>query len=497
MKRTESRNRRSRNSTDEDRSVRVPHDSVNEMVLIAAVIVDEGARERYLRTIPAEHMFGTGHAHIWKTLKLLYSKGLHYDPATLRQLGGAELDVQYVEGLISQRPIVPPNLEHHVEMLKWDAARISTAQGAVTSFLEMLRDPRTEPQALRSAAKRIEAGLAVGQNRSLRNPVQLADEQTAIIAARRDGIATYGFGIPGLDLYGPGETGVDENNNTVDLEGCPRLVPGTAPGHVTCVTGVSGSGKTTATANGVRGMWKAGRRITYGAYEQGSGMTLELLALQELGFPRSKFMTGRFTDGELSQVSKMMHEMGERIVFDEIPYEGFTTRERNPNARALDRIAQSIIDSRCDVYVADLFRRSLKEMDPDDEERALMAVQQMAKQLHVHMVLVQQQNSKQVLATKTKFPRLDTIKGSGIWVEVPDLILAWHRPALWKNVPNDIINSFIFKQRHGDAPMMLEHGWDSQYGLVTGGKSVEMRFNDQESEGLDAFWGPLEPSHKV
>lgn len=478
-------------------AVRVPHDSVNEMVLIAAAIVDEQVRSHYLQLIPADIMYGKGHALIWSTLQAMDRKELYYDPATMKQIGGGDIDTQYVEGLIEQRPAAPPNLKHHVEMLRWDAARISTAQGPVTTFLEMLKDPRADPIALRSAADQIGLGLASGTNHSLRNPKQLVEEQMKIIEARLDGIATYGFGIEGLDLHEDGYTEVREGE-VVDLGGSPRLIPGTAPGMVTVVTGVSGSGKTTFMTRGILGMYLKGRRIAYGAYEQGSGMSLELLAAMSLGLSRTDLMVGNFDRDDLVDLREEMEQISHQVIFDEIPYSSFEAkRERYQNQRAMDRIAQSITDSRCDVYVADLFRRTMGETDPSDEERALLRMQAMAKALKVHIILVHQQNLKDVEVTKSKLPRRDTIKGSGAWVEVPDQILATHRPALWKNVPDEYIYSLVLKQRHGKWPIMVEHEWDPVYGSIEGGKTVDMQFgNEEDNAGGDSFWGPADKDKK-
>jgi hypothetical protein len=459
------------------------------MVLIAAVIVDEQARKHYLQTIPADVLFGTGHALIWSTLQAMDRKGLSYDPLTMRQMGG-ELDTNYVDSLIEQRPTAPSNLKHHIEMLHWDAARVNTAKGPVTTFLEMLKDPKSDPLALRSVAKQIEAGLATGANHSLRNPAQLVAEQMAVIRKRREGIATYGFGIEGLDYYGEGDFETVEGQR-VSLQGRPRLVPGTSPGTITVVTGVSGSGKTTATSRAVLGMYCSGRRITFGAYEQGSGMSLELLATMNLGYSRTDIMTGKFDESDEREIQEEMERLSQHIIFDEIPYNQFDERkQRFMNQRAMDRIAQSIVDSKCDVFVADLFRRTLGETDPSDEELALYKMQEMAKQLRVHLILVQQQNSKQVEATKRKLPSRDTIKGSGVWVEVPDEILAFYRPALYKNIPDDKLYSLILKQRYGRWPLMIEHDWDPTYGVIEGGKSVDMQFGgDDEAEGsIDAFF---------
>lgn len=448
-------------------SVRVPHDSVNEMVLIAAVIVDVDVRKKYLNSMPSEMFFGNGHALIWSTLQEMNRQGLEYDPATMKQLGGNELDVQYLEDLITQRPEAPPNLKHHVEMLHWDSARVATARGPLTRLLELMKDPKHDPSSVIGSAKEIVSSLSVVRSKSLRNTRQLIAEQMSDVRERREGRATFGFGIEGLDY--------DDNEE-------PRLIPGTAPGMLTVVTGVSGSGKTTGTARGVLGMFNEGRRITYGAWEQGSGMQLEMLAGMSLGMSRTDLMTGNFSDEDEDELKQEMARIGERVVFDEIPF--VRRRERYYNEKALDRIAQAIIDSRCDVYVADLFRRTLKETDPDDEEAALYTLQHMAKELNVHIIVVQQQKLKEVEATKAKIPKRDLIKGSSAYVEVADGIYAFHRPALWKNIPDDRIYSLVLKQRYGKWPIMVEHEWNPEYGSIEGGKEVEMNYgNDDESGG--------------
>ena len=488
-KRSQVKEEESRKKTGEA-TVRVPHDSVNEMVLIAAVLQDESARKKYLSTLSPDFFYGNGHSVIWSSLQEIDRKGLEYNPMTLKQIGG-DVDIKYVESLIEQRPVTPKNLSHHVEMLMWDNSRISTARGALTTFLALLKDPKSDPLATRVAAKQIETSLAVGNNQSLRNPNQLIDEQMRSIRKRRDGHATFGFGIEGLDTYTRGDTAIVDGRLT-DLNGKPRLVPGTAPGYVTVVTGVSGSGKTTATTRGVLGIYHDNRRVAYGAYEQGSGMSLELLAAMELGMSRTDLMTGRFDDEDESDLRSTMEQISERVVFDEIPFNNFDERKAKfQNQRAIDRIARSIIDSKCDVYVADLFRRTMGEMDPADEERALYRMQEMAKSLNVHLILVQQQNAKQVEASKHKLPSRETIKGSGAWVEIADQIIAWYRPALYKNVPDDRIYSLILKQRYGKWPQMIEHLWEPVHGTIEAGKTVDMKFGEDAEDGsVDSFMNP-------
>lgn len=463
-------------------TVRVPHDSVNEMVMIAAVINSTAARKQYLQTTPADYFYGGGHGMIWTTLQKMDRNGLVFTLDTLKQMGGGDIDLQYVQNLVEQRPNVG-NIEHHYNMLQWDHSRISTARGPVTTFLELLKDPRSDASATQAAAKQIVIGLATGTNHSLRNPVQLVAEQDRELTARRVGTATYEFGIDGLDRYGPKDN-VVVDGQLVKLAGTPRLIPGTAPGYTTVVTGVSGSGKTTATTRAVLGMYHKKRRIGYGAWEQGSGMTLELLAAMDLGMSRSDLMTGNFDESDQFDLRERMYEISERVIFDEIPIGSFAASKggKYDNARAIDRIAQSIVDSKCEVFVMDLFRRSMRQMDPSDEEMALYSIQALAKELKVHMIIVQQQNAKQVEASKQKLPSRDTIKGSGAYVEIADQILAWYRPALYKNVPDDRIYALVLKQRYGKWPMMIEFDWEPVYGSITGGRTVEMKFEEEQED---------------
>ena len=62
---------------------------------------------------------------------------------------------------------------------------------------------------------------------------------------------------------------------------------------------------------------------------------------------------------------------------------------------------------------------------------------------------------------------------SGAWVEVPDTIIGLHRPALFKNVPDDRIQSLILKQRDGVWPLAVEYDWEPEYGAITNGVEVE------------------------
>lgn len=51
----------------------VPYDPVNEIVLIAVVLVDTSVADRLLPTIPGRMFYGEGHAEIWKVLQEMHA----------------------------------------------------------------------------------------------------------------------------------------------------------------------------------------------------------------------------------------------------------------------------------------------------------------------------------------------------------------------------------------------------------------------------------------
>jgi hypothetical protein len=320
-------------------------------------------------------------------------------------------------------------LKHHVEVLKWDVLRVNTAKGPLTSFLELIKDPKVDSTALRTAASNIVRSLSGAQNNSLTPAASLIDSQLAEID-KRALQPTYEFGIGSIDYYGKNDTRLERDGTITHLDGTPRLMPGTKPGYMTCVTGVSGSGKTPMALHSALHMSKKkGRRVTFGAYEVGSGMSLELMAAIDCGFSRTDLMQGRISADDRKMLRTSMEQIADYVTFDSIPFAtAWQPNQRGLNQRAMDRIAQSIIDSRCEVFIADLFRRTLKETRPEDEEAALAYMQSMAKDLNVHLIFLHQLNLKTLESSKSKIPTRDVLKGAGAWVEYPDTIegLALH-----------------------------------------------------------------------
>ena len=463
-------------------------DPVNEVVVIAAALVDHDVRKRLVKAFPTpDYFFAKGHPEIWSVVCELERKGLGYDPLTVHQISNGKVRTDYLDAMITQRPSVPPNLDFHIEMTRWFRTRVETIKGPLSSLVQLYRDPMADIDNIRRAHEQMGQLLkGSGTHRYLRDSKALVREQMMVIRARRGGTAVYPFGIDGFDIYGKDEF-IDGKDGPIDVSGTWRVIPGTAPKKTTVVTGVSGSGKTTVTANIALAQAKAGRRVLYGAWEQGSGMTLEMLAAHSLGLSKKRMMTGVITDQEDAAIENEMDWLGELITFFEVPF-GRKAGEKVLNDRALDIITEHIIASHCDVAIFDLWRRALRQFDPDEEEAALYRQQAIAEETGIHQILIHQQRLKDLEAREDKQPTREGLKGSGAWVEVPDTIIGVHRESLFKAVPSDQIRLILLKQRYGIWPLAVDLDFDPDTGRMSNGRSASFAVRAASAGGaMDQF----------
>jgi replicative DNA helicase len=460
-------------------TVTVPHDTINEIVMLAAVIVDVEAAKKYLPSIPADSFYGQGHAAAWAIMQRLQGQGLHYDPATVQQMSGGSVDTDVLESYAQERPKVPPNIRYHAACIAWDRARVEAVRGPVTQFLEAIKDPACDPNKVRALARAIGNSFeGVGDRKYLRDPAAIIREHRKELENRRHGHATFSYGLEGLDFYGE----MDPKPYT------PRLIPGCAPGKVTVVTGISGGGKSTTTARIALEQARQGRRVLYGAWEQDSNMTLEIIAAMSLEWSRSDLMCGNFKEDDQEQLLAEMDRLGEWIRFMSLPF-GREMGEKCTNQSNLDLIHQYISDVSPDVFIADLFKRVMVETRPDDEESALWRMQAITQETRCHSILLQQLKLKDVETRQDQRPTRDSVKGNSAWIDIADTVLAWYRPSLHKNVPDDVIQALILKQRYGAWPLAVEFDWNPEFGFVGNGRSIEYDRPGQEGGEMDGILG--------
>jgi len=448
---------------------KVPHDLVNEQIVLAAALVDKTARDLLVQRVRPDMFLDANHARIWTSVLDADRKKVLPDPSTLVQLSGGVLDKSYLDDLVTAHPSTPSNVRHHLDALLWDGTRAKTVNGPLSEFMTALRNPSTPPERVRALANQIPVALQGGGSRSfLRDGVQLATEHARTIAARRKGQAVYPFGLQALDEYGPND--VDEKGQT--LKGTPLLIPGAAPGKTTVITGISGGGKSTFTALLVLLLARQGRKVLYGAWEMGSEETLELLACISMGLSRARVKTGNITDAEEKLLAATMLAIQQYVKFCDMPF----LKQRGVRVthdEVLDELHGYIADAGCEIAVFDLWRRAFRRMrDEGEEAEALYRQQAIFEETQVHGILVQQQRLKEVEKRANPRPTREGIKGSSAWVDIADLIIGMYLPALMKGTPCTTCETIILKQRYGRWPLAIEHGWDGDTVKLTNGRIV-------------------------
>jgi hypothetical protein len=136
-------------------TVVIPHDPVNEQVILAAAIANDAVRDDLAMKLPLDAFIVPLHRQIWTALVEMSCKRLAWDDATLQQIVGPTLDMQFVAELQAGRPHVPPNLYHHVDLMLWDQARMKGMNGPIADLLEAVKDNRTDPAKIREFAKQV------------------------------------------------------------------------------------------------------------------------------------------------------------------------------------------------------------------------------------------------------------------------------------------------------------------------------------------------------
>lgn len=469
--------------SDDEPVLELAIDLSNEQALIRAALTDRDARRRLLLAAPVELFGGEKNRAAWVLIGKLEEDGAEWDEGAPYAYGAEPELAEYLLELASSGPVQAKNVRAHVERLRWDAARRRAAEGHA-EFTRALRDPKSKPDVVRSAARAIvESFDGTGEARYVRPGEQIAAEQAVEIRMRIAGRADYPFGMGALDQV---------------------LSPGAAPGMVTVVSGTSGSGKSTLALRMALGIADQGRRVLYGAWEPGSGNTLESLASMKLGLPR-RLTRDNCTEQDIVNHREVMHELGKVVKFLDNPFRPWKSGERqqgkeqrwsrdDSNTR-IDTLAMLIEQSGCEVFFADLLRRAFTDFRPDQEELALYRMQDVISTLGVHGVFLQQQTMKEVEQRRDKRPTRDSVKGTSGWVEIADHLLLPYREALWKNVPDDRLEVIVAKQRHSNRwPKLVVYGYDPVTGAFDAGQELEYDFaGGDDTEGangggsLDSF----------
>lgn len=444
------------------------HDSVSEGILIAAALTSRELRSMLVGKFTIDYFFERTHKKIWEAIAELERKHIESSIESLQILG--EIDDKYVRKLLDLNPTPPKNLELFIDRMYYDFARLTATHngGPLSQLVEAVNDPLADPARVKSLARSV-----VDIFDDYRDDSYLPETEDLIVKMRREwenaqsGEAIFPFGIPRLDYYvTPGEDG-----NPI-----PRMVPGAAPEKVTLVVGNSGIGKSTVVARMVLGIARQYRYVLYGAWEETSASTLQLLACMSLNYDRDRLVLpadkGGLTEEEFEKMCLQARAIGKYVRFLDVPFSRKRGEKSKTNDKNLDIVQEHISRAGPDVFVADLFQRCLVQTRPEEEAQALFRIQAMAKEQQCHMLLVHQARLKDTETRSDKRTTREGIKGTSAWVDIPDTILGIHRAGSYKQLDDNTLEIDVLKLRKGKWPQAIEFQWDPKTALITGGREI-------------------------
>ncbi len=439
----------------------IRYNAANEQSILAAAILDPRARATLVRTVGDSEFLVPEHPPIWRALLELENRHLVYDAATVAQIltrdpavAQADQVLGYLDTLARQG--VPENLEWRVQVFRWDATRARLAQGAVAELIAALVDAGTGPDRVAGIARGIAKAVEDQGHRAIHRPGVLAQRYNAEIAIRR--------ASPGLRWPSGYES----------MDAC--LSEGLAPGNTTVLAGVPGSGKTTLAVALIIRAARAGRRTLYCCWEMNAVSIMDVGVSHLTRIPLTQILQGNLSEDERSAVRGASAWIARHVQFMANPFARIrsTGRGRRTNDDNLSILEGYVAEAGADLVAFDLWERCLLDLSPEGVTGALYRQQQMHEEYGFHGVIVQQLRFKDLEKRNDKRPTREAVKGSGAYVEIADLALGAHRPALFKACPDNALEVICMKQRKGRPSWAVALPWDgARCGIDGPGEEIE------------------------
>ncbi len=417
------------------------YDAANEILVIEAAKADAKTRRELVHRLAADEFLVDQHEVIWKALRTMSDEGLEYSDDAMRRLilisGGSEETVEYAMGLGNT---VPVNLDWHLTTLAWDATRARVLKGSVPELLKIIRDPQASQDSVLTASRALNRALDGAGRRHMHTPGGLYRNYRAEVMARRAARNVFPLGAECFDA---------------------NLTEGFMPGRTTVTAGLPGAGKSTVWMAFAIMLAKLGRRVMYCAWEMDAESLLDVGCAHLTRIELRRIVQGQLTDEETARVDQASKWILKRITFMGNPFFDLLRQGKKPsNERNLDLLEGYIAESGCQVAIYDLWERMLHWRKPEDVTAALYRMQDMHEEYRLHGVVVQQLLLKDVEKRADKRPTRESIKGSGAYVEVADLIFGIHRDAQFKAVEDNGVETICLKQRKGKANWSIRWAWD-------------------------------------
>lgn len=454
----------------------VKYNIKHEKIVLGTLLKNADARRKYTKIILVEEFHGDRHRVIYNGLQVLVEQGLAYTPSTISTLlPQTEWNVtEYLDKLEKDGLVDLDNLEHHIERMRWDCARIHAIEHEIPQILTDLKDPRSDPEEITRQTSDLASALSNTRTaRYFEHGSALANRYAAASIARQMNPTFRSSGFKTLDK---------------------DLVEGFAAGKLSVIAGLSSNGKTSFMLNMAARQsrtWKIGIL----AWERGSQSAIDSLVSMGLKIPLQKLIkfSQLITTEEQKNIDDYVANLlgTDKIAFLKPPPRSVLSgKPWEVNTQLLDWVEVQLEEWKRDIVYWDLFMKKLAAREPDRVSAALDRMQEMASSDHLnqHICLLHQINLKDVESRKDQRPSRGDLKGTGGWIETPDLILAVYRPSLYEpGTKDNIIEIICLKQTSGPWPWKIVADWDGETVRVSGlRKGVYNSSENSTNTGYDA-----------
>lgn len=394
----------------------------NEQVILASLFKSKKMRERIFRNISEKDFVGKRHQLIFRFLLKIEQEGFEFEVDTLVEAsGGANIGgKEYIRNLLTTYK-KSSNIDFHIQQLKLDRLKFDLFQGPALKLYEAILSKDSSGENLLDASSRVlELVNKDTKTTSVCLGEKLGNEYLEEFE-KRVNRPFVGTGLRELDL---------------------TLTEGFSPGTISVLAGRPSMGKTVFMVNIIAHLMHS-KKILICEVESGTHTIMDMLVALYSGIPITKLIKfpHKLTDKENKRIKRKIRQLlrGETLHFLDDP------------TLTLDRLALELRTGKYDICCIDLFGRLADVIPtPDGYTKKLYQAKRVARTTNTHLLLIHQM--RRVKEEKQKRPTIDSLKDSGSWEEVGDLIFGVHREKMYRpQLQKDVVEIITLKQKRGES----------------------------------------------
>jgi replicative DNA helicase len=443
----------------------------HEQAILGTMIADSKIRRKLAKSLSPNIFFLNQHKLIFAALQQIVQERLEYIPATLKSLippGEAWDGVAYLDKLSKLSAV--ENIDYHVSHAEWDTIRNTLLTDRIPNLQAQLQDVREDSDSIYNTMKNM---LGIVRQTS-----------SSAVATGQTHIAQYN-----ADLYARNSGNNIRTSGYMALD--RKLTSPFKPGWLSVIAAAPSIGKTTFALNMAARQakkWKVG----YLAWESGNNAATDIICASQLKIPiidlikRPHKIPRKKKEEQAELLDNLFGKNGNLSFLNRPPHSLLQEKQMWAiNDTVIDWVDSQIEEWGIDILYWDLFEKMLADRRPQAIAWALDRIQQLAQKHNIHIALLHQILLKEAERQDDKRPSRYNLKGTGGYIETPDMVFGLYRRAVYeRGIEDSELELICLKQRLGPWPFRLIFDWEGQYTRVSGGREEQLTYYEDEDEGV-------------